>query len=143
MKLNNKGRVTPIELVSIIVIIIGVGYILMNFFGLLNGYVSNGNDSLYANTAESVAKVNSLNGINCPVNDCGNSDGTCMHHTSLGYIGYFDSVTNTIVGEKVKGYNSDDNPDIDGVSYTGIRGTMILRITCENSEITLDWVSGS
>lgn len=142
MKLNNKGRVTLIELISIIIIVGCCLYFMAASFGWLDTHMSNGNDGLYVNTCESVAKVNSLDGVICPVNDCGDTTGECIHHTSVGYVGYFDGVSNTIVGSKVAGYNSSKDPDVDGVTYTGEVNSMILRVTCHNGTITLDWVKG-
>lgn len=63
-------------------------------------------------------------------------------YTSLGYIGYFDGVSNTKVANKVKCYNSDTEMNIDGKEYTGEPNTMIIQITCKDGIITLDWVKG-
>lgn len=140
--MNHKGKVTLLELVCIIVIILCGLYFIANSYGWLDSHMSTGNDALYANTALSVAKVNSLNGVDCPVNDCSDPSGECIHYTSMGYVGYFDGDSNTIVGKKMKGYNSNPNPVIDDKSYVGNTATMVLRITCKNGDITLDWVRG-
>lgn len=109
----------------------------------MDKHVSAGNDGLYANTALSVAKVNSLNGIQCPVNECEKANEICTHYTSQGYIGYFDGESNTIVGYKPKGYNSSSELEIDGQEYTGAVGTMVIRVTCNEGDIKLDWVTGN
>lgn len=140
---NTKGRITLIELVFLLIIVVEVLYFVASSYGWLDFHMSSGNDSLYANTAESVAKTNSLNGIQCPVNNCEKGGVNCTHLTSQGYVGYFDGETNTIVGLKPKGYNSNDNPSIDGKEYVGKTGTMVLRVTCNEGEITLDWVKGA
>lgn len=140
--MNNKGRITLIELVSIIVIVSAGFYFIARSYGWLDSHMSTGNDALYANTALSVAKVNSLDGVDCPVNDCDNPSGECIHYTSMGYVGYFDGETNKIVGNKLKGYNSNPNPVIDDKEYKGYTSTMVIRITCYNGDITLDWVKG-
>lgn len=143
MKLDNKGRVSYLELGLIILIIIEVLWYIANSYGWLDDHMSLGNDGLYANTALSVAKVNSLNGVECPVNECQKANELCSHYTSQGYIGYFDGETNTIIADKPKGYNSTSNPTIDGVEYKGEIGTMVLRVTCNNGDIILDWVKGN
>ena len=142
MKLNQKGRISVLELVIILVICVEGIYLLGNGLGWYASHISSGNDGLYVNTAESVAKVNSLNGMQCPVQDCGNASETCTHYTGQGYVGYFDSESNTIVGYKVKGYNSEKNPKVNGRSYTGEVNSMILRITANEGSIVLDWVGG-
>lgn len=135
MLLDNKGKTSYLELIIIIIIIIELLWYIANSFGWLNNKVSTGNDSLYENTALSIAKVNSLNGIQCPVNECEKGSELCTHFTSQGYIGYFDGDSNTIVGVKPKGYNSN--------SENGQVGTMVLRITCNEGNISLDWVKGN
>ncbi len=142
MKLNQKGSISVLELVIILVIIVEVGFLITNGLGWYGDHIASGNDGLYVNTAESVAKVNSLDGMQCPVNNCGNTAGECSHYTGMGYVGYFDSVSNTIVGSKPKGYNSEQNPKVNGKSYTGEIGTMVLRVTANEGSIALDWVGG-
>lgn len=133
--MDNKGKTTYLELIIIILIIVELLWYIANSFGWLNNKVSTGNDGLYENTALSVAKTNSLNGIQCPVNECEKGSVNCTHYTSQGYIGYFDSVSNTIVGVKPKGYNSS--------SANGTIGQYVLRITCNEGDIKLDWVLGN
>lgn len=136
----SRKRLSIVELIAIIVIGCEVIWLAGNAFGWLNVHVSSGNDGSYVNTCESVAKVNSLNGTQCPVNDC--SGGDCIHHTAQGYIGYFDSVSNTIVGTKPKGYNSSSTPAVDGKKYKGSVGTMVLEVIVNNGNITTEWTGG-
>lgn len=140
---NNKGKISLLELIVLIVIAIEVIYYICSSYGWLDLHMSLGNDALYVNTAESVAKVNSLDGVDCPVNECEKGTQNCTHYTSVGYVGYFDSESNTIVGTKPKGYNSNANPKVDGTEYTGSVGTMVIRVTCKDGVITLDWVRGN
>jgi hypothetical protein len=140
--MNNKGRVSLIELVAIIIIAIEVLFLIGSGLGWIDFHVSSGNDSGYLNTCESEAKINSLNGTQCPVNDCPNSSGDCEHYINGSYIGYFDSVTNTIVGEKPKGYNSSKNPEVDGKTYAGKAGTMVIEVIVKDGSITYEWTGG-
>ncbi len=142
-RLNNRGSISLFELLIILVIVFELIFLLTDGFGWYNKKFSTGSDALYLNTCESVAKVNSLDGTICPVNGCGNSDGTCIHHNSRGYVGYFDSVSNTVVASKVRGYNLGDNPSIDGKQYNGEKGTLILRVMVYDGTIYYDWVKGN
>ncbi len=141
--MNNKGRMSLIEIIALLCIGVEVVFLVGSAYGWLDIHMSSGNDGGYVNTCESVAKVNSLNGVNCPVNNCGNSDGSCVHHTSQGYIGYFDSVSNTIVASKPKGYNSSANPSVNGKSYVGEVGKMVLEVRVNNGNIDIWWTGGS
>lgn len=140
--MNNKGRVSLIEIIAILCIVCEVVFLVGSGYGWLDFHMSSGNDGGYVNTCESVAKVNSLNGVNCPVNNCGNSDGSCVHHTAQGYIGYFDSVSNTIVATRPKGYNSSANPSVNGKHYTGEVGKMVLEVRVNNGKIDIWWTGG-
>ena len=138
-----KGSISLLELIVLIIIAIEAIFFVTYSFNWYDSKFSSGNDSLYLNTCESVAKVNSLNGVDCPVNDCVDPSGKCVHYTTSGYIGYFDSETNKIVGNKPSGYNSSDNPSIDGKGYTGKKGSMVNRVRCFSGNIYLDWVKGN
>jgi hypothetical protein len=142
MKKNTSGRISLLELIVILVLVVEGIYLLGKGLNWYSTRYNTGNDGLYVNTCESVAKVNSLNGTICPVNNCGNGTHSCVHYTSQGYIGYFDSVSNTIVGTKPKGYNSTSNPKVGTKEYTGEVGTMVLRVTVDNGNVVLDWVVG-
>lgn len=141
MKLNQKGSISLLELLILSIIFVEVLILLANGLGWFNRHVSTGNDALTLNTCESVAKVNSLDGYECPVNDCTKGE-LCTHKVGNYYVGYYDNLNNTIVGEKVSGYNSNDNPTINGKTYSGGIGTMIIKVTCQNGNITYDWVLG-
>ncbi len=138
-----KGRVTMIELVALICIGLELLYFAGNAFGWLDFHVRSGNDKTYINTCESVAKVNSLNGIQCPVDDCSNSHGTCEHYISGKYVGYYDINSHKIVGNKIKGYNDSQDPEIDGNEYMGEKDTMILEVIVEDNTIQLLWTGGA
>ncbi len=140
--MNNKGRVSLIELIAIIIIVLEVLFFVASGMGWLNFHVSSGSDSGYLNTCESVTKINSLNGTQCPVNDCSNSSGECEHYFNGSYIGYFDSVSNTIVGSKTKGYNLSKDPEIDGKSYQGDVGKMIIKVIVKDGSISYEWTGG-
>jgi len=103
--------------------------------------MNHGNDGLAANTAESVARVNSNNGANCPVDNCGSS-GHCPHWTSEGYVGYFDNIGNIIVGSRPKGYNEFSTMEVENRQYHGDPGTMVIKVTAAEGEIIVSWELG-
>lgn len=138
--MNSKGRITLIELVALLIIGGELLYILNGAFGWMDFHISSGNDGGYYNTCESVAKINSMNGTTCPVNKC--SGGDCIHHTVQGYIGYFDSVSNTIVGSKPSGYNSSSSPSINGKKYSGKPGTLVLEVVAKDGDLDIFWTGG-
>ena len=138
---NKKGSINVLELVILMVLGIELILILSNAFGWLGNKVSKGSDAFTLNTCESVTKVNSSNGIDCPVNDCAKGS-LCTHKVGDYYVGYFDDVKNTIVGYKVSGYNYEDNPVINGKVFKGLSNTMIIKVSCGNGNITYEWVKG-
>lgn len=138
---NKKGSINVLELVILIVVGIELILILCNGFDWLGNNVNKGSDAFTLNTCESVTKVNSSNGVDCPVNNCVKGD-LCTHKVGDYYIGYYDNVKNTIVGYKVSGYNYEDNPVIDGRVFNGNANTMIIKVTCGNGNITYEWVKG-
>lgn len=138
---NKKGSINLLELVILIVLGIEIILIICNAFGWLGNKVNKGSDAFTLNTCESVTKVNSSNGFDCPVNDCAKGE-LCTHKAGDYYVGYYDNVKNTIVGYKVSGYNYEDNPVIDGRVFNGNANTMIIKITCGNGNITYEWVKG-
>lgn len=139
--LNKKGSINLLELVILIVLGIELILILFNGFGLLGNKVNKGSDAFTLNTCESVTKVNSSNGMDCPVNDCTKGE-LCTHKAGDYYVGYYDNVKNTIVGYKVSGYNYEDNPVIDDRVFNGNANTMIIKVTCGNGNISYEWVNG-
>lgn len=138
---NKKGNINLLELIILIVLGIELILILCNGFGWLGNKVNKGSDAFTLNTCESVTKVNSSNGFDCPVNDCAKGD-LCTHKAVDYYVGYYDNVKNTIVGYKVSGYNYEDNPIIDDKVFNGNANTMIIKVTCGNGDIKYEWVKG-
>jgi len=136
---ENKGRISTIELVTLL--FLGAFLLFLGIKGL-NWYYSamkNGNDGLMVNTAESVAIVNSLNGMQCPVNDCGHGE-NCPHRRGEYYVGYFDAVGNKIVEYPPKGYNQAKVMHVDDKKYYGDEGTMVIEVLCKDGVIELNWV---
>lgn len=140
--MNRNGRVTLIELIALICIGIEMLYLIGNAFGWLDFHISSGNDRNTINTCESVAKVNSLNGMQCPVNDCDDASGECTHYFGGSYIGYFDAKTNTIVADAPKGYNDSKNPEVDEKTYMGEEGTMVLEVVVSQGTVQILWTGG-
>ena len=138
---NKKGNINLLELIILIVLGIELILILCNGFGWLGNKVNKGSDAFTLNTCESVTKINSSEGYDCPVNDCAKG-GLCTHKVGDYYVGYFDDVKNTIVGYKVSGYNYEDNPKINGKEYKGNANTMIIKVTVGNGDIRYEWVLG-
>lgn len=138
---ENKGRISFIEIIVIIALVLEAIYLLAGGFNWSWDKWSNGDDKLYVNTAESTANANSLNGIHCPVSDCGSSD-VCEHFNGEYYVGYFNSVTHKIDGYPMKGYNQNKTMTIDDKTYYGDVGTMIIQIKCKEGSVILDWVKG-
>jgi hypothetical protein len=78
--------------------------------------------------------------MECPVRGCAGKN--CVHKAGDKYIGYYDDVQNTIVGEKTYGYNESSRPSIDGRVYRGTPGTMVIKVTVGGGEVELDWETG-
>ncbi|MBR5341370.1 MAG: hypothetical protein IK151_05540 [Erysipelotrichaceae bacterium] len=140
-RLNNKGRISLLELVIIIVLIIEGFFLLGKAFGWTADKATGGDDRLLVNTAESTAAVNSLNGMCCPVSNCGSS-GECVHKMAGWYVGYYDDLTHNIVAYPPKGYNQNQEMRIKNKKYYGDPGTMVVQIKCKEGVVELDWVKG-
>ncbi len=137
---NTKGSVSVLEIIVIPLLIVEVLYLLWAGFSWYHRHVASGNDNMKLNTCESVAKVNSLNGMQCPVNGC---DGTnCTHHIAGGYIGFYDNVSNTIVGEKTQGYNESEKEVIGKEEYFGEVNSLVIEVKVINGELKYRWVKG-
>ena len=136
-----KGRISLLELVVIILLIIEGAFLLTKGFGWYADKATTGDDSFLVNTADSTARVNSLNGMNCPVSDCG-SAGECAHLKGDSYVGYFDETTHHIVAYPPKGYNQNKEMHIGDETYYGEPGTMVIEIKCKNGVVKLSWVKG-
>ncbi|NCB32313.1 MAG: hypothetical protein EOM64_00280 [Erysipelotrichia bacterium] len=141
-KLNNRsGSVSLLELILIIGISIESVFLIFVFGRYLVRQQAKGDDALMVNTADSIARVNSNNGLNCVVNDCA-SQGVCTHHQDDGYTGYFDNKTNTIAGILPYGYNEYTVMEADGQEYYGAVNTMVIKVTAEEGVIQVSWVPG-
>ena len=137
---NTKGSVSVLEVIVIPLLIVEALYLLWAGFSWYHRHVASGNDNMKLNTCESVAKVNSLNGMQCPVNGC---DGThCTHHITSGYIGFYDNVSNTIVGEKTQGYNESEKEVIGKEEYFGEVNSLVIEVKVINGELKYRWVKG-
>ena len=137
---SREGRMSALEMVLIVVLCLEGAFLAWCGYRWYQVRLAHGNDSLRVNTALSVARINSSNGDDCPVD--GNADKSCAHWNGSGYVGYFDGVANKIVGDKPAGYNQSSSMDIDGQTYTGNPGTMVIQVETGNGEIHLSWVLG-
>ena len=138
---NNKGGISTIELLALgflITVFLFLGYKGVEWY---YDSIRNGNDGLYVNTAESVATVNSLNGMQCPVDGCGNNR-DCIHKKGDRYVGYFDSISHKIVADPMEGYNQAKTMHVGDKKYSGEIGTMIIEVTCKDGTVELNWVKG-
>ena len=138
---ETKGYTNLLELILIIAIVVMAAIYVFWGGSWMKYRMNHGNDSLAANTAESVARVNSNNGMNCVVDGCG-STGHCPHWSSQGYIGYFDNIGNKIVGDRPKGYNEYQTMEIGRQQYHGEPGTMVIRVLAKDGEMILSWELG-
>ena len=139
--LNKDGSASLLEVILIAAIaVMALIYFLMGG-NWMKERLNHGNDSLAVNTADSVARINSNNGMNCVVDGCG-STGHCPHWSSLGYIGYFDHISNKIIGEKTKGYNEYSTMEIGRQQYHGDPGTMVIKVIARDGAIVLSWELG-
>ena len=138
---NNKGRISLIELLALAFLIPAI--LFLGFKGVEWYYNSmrDGNDGMYVNTAESIAVINSLNGVQCPVDGCGGS-AYCTHRRGDHFVGYYDNISHKIVGYKLAGYNQAKIMHVGEKKYSGDEGTMIIEVISGNGEIELNWVKG-
>lgn len=139
--LTKEGSANLLEVILITAIVVMAAVYFFLGGNWMKLRMDHGNDSLAANTADSVARVNSNNGLNCVVDGCGSS-GHCPHWSSLGYIGYFDNIGNKIVGEKPKGYNEYSTMEIGRQQYHGEPGTMVIKVMAKEGEIVVSWELG-
>lgn len=126
-----------------VILITGIVIMCVFFAGLYVRWHVNqqakGDDALMENTADSVARINSNNGLNCPVDG---SSGPCPHWTSEGWVAYYDNGINTIVGDKPRGYNEYTTMEINGIKYHGARNTMVIKVVCREGYMQLSWEKG-
>ena len=137
---STSGAVSRREVLLGVLIGLMCLYFVLQFTGYLGGQQSYGDDALRANTAKSVAFIDSNAGMDCPVRGCPGKG--CIHRAGDKYIGYYDDVQNTIVGEKMYGYNESSRPEIDGRLYRGTPGTLVIKVTVGGGEVELDWETG-
>lgn len=139
--LRDKRGLSVLEVFCITVIGIILGLIIAMGVSTLDNYLDNGNDSLMANTAESVARIN-LAATDCVVTDCSGKD-ECTHKDSSGYtVGYYDKTTHHILEYKMAGYNEFGLMRINGTYYRGNKDTMIIKVRGKGQDIELSWVRG-
>ncbi len=142
MKLNKTDGSTNLLTVLLVAAITIMALIYLAMGGnWMRIRMNHGNDGLMANTADSIARINSNNGQNCCVDGCG-STGHCPHYTTIGYVGYFDNIGNKIVGEKPKGYNEYTKMEIHGHDYYGEPGTMVIKVVAKEGNMVLSWELG-
>ena len=139
-KLRSSKGFSRIELICIV----GISAVLLFFaYSALNWYhVSQleAEDKIIANTALHTAEMNTVGSL-CPVNSC-DGQTSCTHKTEEGYVGYFDYVSNTIYGERKKGYNQYREIKLSGKTYTGEAGSLVIKVVCTDGDIRLFWVKG-
>jgi hypothetical protein len=138
---STSGGVSRREVLLVALIAVMTLFFAFEGMHFLDMQQRKGNDALRENTAISVARVNSNNGMNCVVDGCG-STGYCPHYSTIGYIGYFDNIGNIIVGEKPKGYNEYNKMEIGKNTYYGDPGTMVLKVVAREGEVTVSWEKG-
>lgn len=139
--LHDKKGLSRIELFCIVGI--GLIVIFMAYKGVLyyHNSLAKGNDSLKANSAESVAAMN-LTTAGCVVNNCAAGvDETCSHTDKEGYtVGYYDAVKKKIFAENLAGYNEYPEMKIGDDLYTGDKNTMVIKVRGKADKIYLSWV---
>lgn len=140
-KLSEQAGSSLLEVILIIAIVIMAGVYFFWGGAWMKYRINHGDDSLAANTAESVARVNSNNGLNCVVDGCGSS-GHCPHWSYNGYIGYFDNISNKIVADRPKGYNEYQTMEIGKRQFHGDPGTMVIKVLAKEGEVVLSWELG-
>ncbi len=138
---STNAEINGRELIMILFILACVGFFAILGVRWYAVRMQHGDDKLTLNTAISVSKINSSDGQSCPVDGCGGGD--CAHRQSDGsYIGYFDNISNKVVGEKVYGYNEYTTMRVGEHRYTGGRGTKIIRVKTKDGSMKLSWVDG-
>lgn len=139
-KIKSKKGLSVIEIICITVIVIILALALIVGLRQLSHYISNGNDSLMADTAESIARVNVLS-EGCVVDDCKSSN--CSHKDENGFtIGYYEPVTRKIVDKKPEGYNEFFIMKTEEGYYRGSRGTRVIQVKEKDEKIEITWVKG-
>ena len=139
---ETDGAITRREVLLTILVVAMCLFFVFEFTRYLDSQQKKGEDALRVNTAESTAIINSDNGQSCPVRGCDGKNGSCAHYFSGVYVGYYDDVLNTIVGEKPKGYNDNSPVKVGDEVWYGEPGTMVIKVTVDGSGgIKLSWES--
>lgn len=118
--------------IAVVGVILGLGW--------YRRQVRIGDDNRMVTTALKDAKSETLD-KSCVVKGC-NGGGDCTHKSGGVDTGYFDPVTNAIIGEKPVGYNEHHTMNIDDQSYEAPEGTMVIRVEYDGTDYTLTWVEG-
>lgn len=140
---SDRGGVSRREVLLVTLISLMVLFFVYEGYKWYRDSLARGDDKMMVNTAESVGRVNSNNGLGCVVDGCrGGLGGHCEHWNGFGYVGYFDNVGNCIVGKKPRGYNEYPVMEVDGKKYYGERGTMVIRVYGKDANVTLSWEPG-
>ncbi len=147
MKMWNKlkditGAVTRREVLLIALIAVMCAFFAIEGIRYLSAQQRKGEDALRENTAESVAMVNSNNGLGCPVDSCGNNRGSCAHYVNGEYIGYYDDINNAIIAQRPFGYNDYEVMTIGDETWRSPTGTMVIRVVTGDGKVKLDWERG-
>lgn len=136
-----KNKLSRFEVLLIIAIVLMSAFFVVLALEYPKQATAHRDDALMANTALSVARVNSNHGTGCVVNDC--KGGNCPHRHGKSTIGYLDTMTNTIVGGRPKGYNEERRIRLDGKVYHGKTGTLVIEAKADESgNVSLSWVKG-
>ena len=139
-KLCSKHGISAIETICIagfaIITVLALSLSLLHYRNTMR----TGNDNHLVLTAERAAMLN-MAGSDCIVKDCNGKEG-CDHIKGGVSTGYLDHVSNSIVGELPEGYNEANVMTIRGKQYEGKKGTMVIKVEYDGSQITLSWVKG-
>ena len=140
---NNRGRISLLELVVIVFLVIEAIFLGIKGFKWYKEEVTGGNDVFLVNTAISTGIVNSLNGQTCPVNDCDHDPNTCTHRLGDEFVGYYDDTSHKILGYPVRGYNQNSIMRIGKKLYYGAPGTMVVQVVCHDDTVECRWVKST
>lgn len=139
-KFMSKRAVSTLEILCLIVFlflaVLALSLSLLHYRNTMR----TGNDNHLVLTAERAAMLN-MAGSDCIVKDCNGKEG-CNHIKGGVSTGYLDHVSNSIVGELPEGYNEANVMTIRGKQYEGKKGTMVIKVEYDGSQITLSWVKG-
>lgn len=139
--LHNKKGLSRIEVFCIVGIALMAVFIAYKGVMYYHNSLAKGNDSLKANSAESVARMN-FTSSGCVVNNCkAGFDEPCEHIDEDGYkTGYYDAVKKKIFAENLAGYNEYPEMKIGDETYEGDRNTMVIKVRGKAEQIYLSWV---